>query len=68
MFFSHSMTTQIPQGHSQYLFGKGKNSSILTSTRTTIIILLFIGMARDVGLHYCNRKMMEQELHCIGTN
>lgn len=61
---SHSVKMQVPQGHNKYMFLRGKHSSVLTSTQTNIIILLFMGLAGEVGLHYYDRKMMEQEVHC----
>lgn len=43
-----------------------KASSVLTSTQANIIIILLVtGLVRDMGSYYCDRKMIEQEVHCM---
>lgn len=64
MSFFHSMKMQVPQATTNVCLEQEKSSSVLTSTQTNIIILLLTGLVRDVGLYYCDRKMIEQEVHC----
>lgn len=50
--FSDSIKMQVPQGHQESLFRQREKNSALASTQTKIIILLFIVLFGDVGLHY----------------